>query len=36
MARLIEDLLSLSRIEQKQHVRPEAVVDLAQTGAQRR
>ena len=31
MARLIEDLLSLSRIEQKQHVRPEAVVDLAQT-----
>jgi two-component system phosphate regulon sensor histidine kinase PhoR len=31
MARLIEDLLSLSRIEQKQHVRPESVVDLAQT-----
>ncbi len=31
MARLIEDLLSLSRIEQKQHVRPEAVVDLALT-----
>ena len=31
MARLIEDLLSLSRIEQKQHLRPEAVVDLAQT-----
>ena len=31
MARLIEDLLSLSRIEQKQHVRPETVVDLAQT-----
>ncbi len=31
MARLIEDLLSLSRIEQKQHVRPEATVDLAQT-----
>ena len=30
MARLIEDLLSLSRIEQKQHVRPEAAVDLAQ------
>jgi two-component system phosphate regulon sensor histidine kinase PhoR len=31
MARLIEDLLSLSRIEQKQHVRPETIVDLAQT-----
>jgi two-component system phosphate regulon sensor histidine kinase PhoR len=31
MARLIEDLLSLSRIEQKQHVRPETVVDLALT-----
>jgi two-component system phosphate regulon sensor histidine kinase PhoR len=31
MARLIEDLLSLSRIEQKQHLRPEAIVDLAQT-----
>jgi two-component system, OmpR family, phosphate regulon sensor histidine kinase PhoR len=31
MARLIEDLLSLSRIEQKQHLRPETVVDLAQT-----
>ena len=31
MARLIEDLLSLSRIEQKEHVRPEDVVDLAQT-----
>ncbi len=31
MARLIEDLLSLSRIEQKQHVRPETAVDLAQT-----
>ena len=30
MARLIDDLLSLSRIEQKQHVRPEARVDLAQ------
>ncbi len=30
MARLIEDLLSLSRIEQKQHLRPETVVDLAQ------
>jgi two-component system, OmpR family, phosphate regulon sensor histidine kinase PhoR len=30
MARLIEDLLSLSRIEQKQHVRPETAVDLAQ------
>ncbi len=31
MARLIEDLLSLSRIEQKQHVRPETPVDFAQT-----
>src|SRR6516225_4876206 len=31
MARLIEDLLSLSRIEQKQHLKPETVVDLAQT-----
>ena len=31
MARLIDDLLSLSRIEQKQHVRPAAEVDLAQT-----
>src|SRR5271169_4134694 len=30
MARLIEDLLSLSRIEQKQHVRPESAVDLTQ------
>ena len=30
MSRLIEDLLSLSRIEQKQHVRPETVIDLAQ------
>jgi two-component system, OmpR family, phosphate regulon sensor histidine kinase PhoR len=30
MARLIDDLLSLSRIEQKQHVRPEAAVDLGQ------
>src|ERR1700733_587291 len=30
MARLIDDLLSLSRIEQKQHVRPEAAVDLSQ------
>jgi two-component system, OmpR family, phosphate regulon sensor histidine kinase PhoR len=30
MARLIEDLLSLSRIEQKQHLKPEALVDLAQ------
>jgi two-component system phosphate regulon sensor histidine kinase PhoR len=30
MARLIDDLLSLSRIEQKQHVRPEAAVDLVQ------
>ena len=30
MARLIDDLLSLSRIEQKQHVRPEAPVDLSQ------
>ncbi|HXE25697.1 MAG TPA: ATP-binding protein [Roseiarcus sp.] len=31
MARLIEDLLSLSHIEQKQHLKPEAIVDLAQT-----
>jgi two-component system phosphate regulon sensor histidine kinase PhoR len=30
MARLIDDLLSLSRIEQKQHVRPEAAIDLSQ------
>jgi two-component system, OmpR family, phosphate regulon sensor histidine kinase PhoR len=30
MARLIEDLLSLSRIEQKQHLRPAAEVDLTQ------
>ena len=30
MARLIDDLLSLTRIEQKQHVRPDAAVDLAQ------
>ena len=29
MARLVDDLLSLSRIEQKQHLRPEAAVDLA-------
>jgi two-component system phosphate regulon sensor histidine kinase PhoR len=29
MARLIEDLLSLSRIEQNLHVRPNAAVDLA-------
>jgi two-component system phosphate regulon sensor histidine kinase PhoR len=28
MARLVEDLLSLSRIEQNQHVQPEAPVDL--------
>jgi two-component system, OmpR family, phosphate regulon sensor histidine kinase PhoR len=31
MTRLIEDLLSLSRIEQRQHLRPETVVDFAQT-----
>jgi two-component system, OmpR family, phosphate regulon sensor histidine kinase PhoR len=31
MARLIDDLLSLSRIEQKQHVRPDTIVDLTQT-----
>jgi len=31
MARLIEDLLSLSRIEQKQHLRPAPIVDFAQT-----
>ena len=30
MARLIDDLLSLSRIEQKQHLRPDAAVDLTQ------
>jgi len=30
MSRLIDDLLSLSRIEQKQHVQPDAAVDLAQ------
>ena len=30
MARLIDDLLSLSRIEQKQHLRPAAEVDLSQ------
>jgi len=30
MARLIDDLLSLSRIEQKQHVRPNTAVDLVQ------
>jgi two-component system phosphate regulon sensor histidine kinase PhoR len=30
MARLIDDLLSLSRIEQKQHLRPDAAVDLGQ------
>jgi two-component system, OmpR family, phosphate regulon sensor histidine kinase PhoR len=29
MARLVDDLLSLSRIEQNQHVRPETPVDLA-------
>ncbi len=29
MARLVDDLLSLSRIEQKQHLRPDAAVDLA-------
>lgn len=29
MARLVDDLLSLSRIEQNQHVRPETSVDLA-------
>lgn len=28
MARLVDDLLSLSRIEQKQHVRPDDAVDL--------
>jgi two-component system phosphate regulon sensor histidine kinase PhoR len=28
MARLVDDLLSLSRIEQNQHVRPESPVDL--------
>jgi two-component system phosphate regulon sensor histidine kinase PhoR len=34
MARLIDDLLSLSRIEQKQHVRPDAAVDLTQVARQ--
>src|ERR1700720_1352597 len=29
MARLIDDLLSLSRIEQKAHIRPDSPVDLA-------
>jgi len=29
MSRLIEDLLSLSRIEQTQHLRPQGLVDLA-------
>ncbi|MGD0721808.1 MAG: ATP-binding protein [Roseiarcus sp.] len=29
MARLVDDLLSLSRIEQNQHVRPETPIDLA-------
>jgi two-component system phosphate regulon sensor histidine kinase PhoR len=29
MARLVDDLLSLSRIEQNQHVRPDAPIDLA-------
>src|ERR1700722_8599977 len=29
MARLVDDLLSLSRIEQNQHVRPETPVDLS-------
>ena len=33
MARLIDDLLSLSRIEQNQHLRPAAPVDLAQARA---
>ena len=31
MARLIDDLMSLSRIEQKAHLRPSGVVDLGQT-----
>ena len=29
MARLVDDLLSLSRIEQKRHIKPSAVVDLS-------
>jgi two-component system phosphate regulon sensor histidine kinase PhoR len=34
MSRLIDDLLSLSRIELMQHVRPEGVVDVASVVAQ--
>jgi two-component system, OmpR family, phosphate regulon sensor histidine kinase PhoR len=34
MARLIDDLLSLSRIEQNQYVRPDAAVDLGQIALQ--
>jgi two-component system phosphate regulon sensor histidine kinase PhoR len=33
MARLLEDLLSLSRIEMRTHVAPESVLDLAETVA---
>lgn len=29
MSRLIEDLLSLSRVEQNEHVRPQSVIDLS-------
>ncbi len=36
MSRLIEDLLSLSRIEMRQHVPPTGVVDLAELIAQAR
>lgn len=33
MARLVDDLLSLSRIEQKRHIRPSAPVDLSNVAA---
>ena len=33
MARLVDDLLSLSRIEQNLHLQPRAAVDLAAGGA---
>jgi two-component system phosphate regulon sensor histidine kinase PhoR len=33
MSRLVDDLLSLSRIEQRSHVRPTAIVDLAMIAA---
>ncbi len=34
MARLVDDLLSLSRIEQTLHVQPRAAVDLADVARQ--